>query len=179
MDRAAGRARTYPRVMSRACRRTIVSIGTAACLLFAAVTSALVGSYREAPAYALSTSVVFYLERFLATLAGSCVVLAVVVRGLISGELPTEIPREGMTWPESAAAARSLCGICLKSYTGAMANQDSERIDEEQAQQAARAELFAILAASRAERAVLREKVLDARRRLQRIAYGKERPDLR
>ena len=47
------------------------------------------------------------------------------------------------------------------------------------AQEAARAELFAILAASRAERAILREKVLDARRRLQRIAYGKEQPDLR
>jgi len=38
------------------------------------------------------------------------------------------------------------------------------------AQKAARAELSAILAASRAERAILREKVLDARRRLQRVA---------
>jgi hypothetical protein len=57
-------------------------------------------------------------------------------------------------------------------------NQDP-RNDEAQAEEVARAELFAILAASRAERAALREKVLDARRRLQRIAYGKERPDLR
>ena len=54
-----------------------------------------------------------------------------------------------------------------------MANHESE------AQEAARAELRRILAASRAERAVLREKVLEARRRLQRIAYGTERPDLR
>jgi hypothetical protein len=60
-----------------------------------------------------------------------------------------------------------------------MPSEESGRIDEEQAQEAARAELRAILAASRAERAILREKVLDARRRLQRIAYGKERPDLR
>jgi hypothetical protein len=82
----------------------IVSIGTAACLLFATIASALVGSHREAPAYALSSSVVFYLERFLATLAGSYVVLAVVVRGLICGELPTGISREGVTWPESAAS---------------------------------------------------------------------------
>jgi hypothetical protein len=82
----------------------LVSIGTAACLLFATVASALVGSHREAPAYALSSSVIFYLERFLATLAGSYLVLAVVVRGLTCGELPTGISREGMTWPESAAS---------------------------------------------------------------------------
>jgi hypothetical protein len=59
-----------------------------------------------------------------------------------------------------------------------MASEESERIDEEQKQEAARAELRALLAESRARRAILREKVLDARRRLQRIAYGKERPDL-
>ena len=58
-------------------------------------------------------------------------------------------------------------------------NQEPERVDEAQAQEAARAELRAILAASRAERAALREKVRDARRRLQRIAYGTERPELR
>jgi hypothetical protein len=60
-----------------------------------------------------------------------------------------------------------------------MTNRESDRVDEGHAEEAARAELYAILAASRAERAILREKVLDARRRLQRIAYGKERPDLR
>jgi hypothetical protein len=54
-----------------------------------------------------------------------------------------------------------------------------EPVDEAQAQEAARAELRAILAASRAERAALREEVRDARRRLQRIAYGTERADLR
>jgi hypothetical protein len=59
-----------------------------------------------------------------------------------------------------------------------MANRESDGAHEEQAEEAARAELYAILAASRAERAILREQVLDARRRLQRIAYGKERPDL-
>lgn len=60
-----------------------------------------------------------------------------------------------------------------------MASEEPERVDGEEAQEAARAELRAILAASRAERAILRERVLDARRRLQRIAYGRERPDLR
>ena len=45
----------------------VISVGTAACLLFAAVASAIVDTHGEAPAYALSSSAVFYLERFLAT----------------------------------------------------------------------------------------------------------------
>lgn len=101
--RAERRARTYPRLVSRHHQRVVVSLGTAACLLFASLSSALVGSHREAPVYALSSSVVFYLERFLATLAGSYLVLAVVVRGLIRGELPTAISRDGVIWSEDAA----------------------------------------------------------------------------
>jgi hypothetical protein len=60
LDGARGAAiATYARVVSRHHQRVVVSLGTAACLLFAAVTSAVVGSYEEAPAYALSSSVVF------------------------------------------------------------------------------------------------------------------------
>jgi hypothetical protein len=73
--------------------------------------SALVGAHREAPAYALSSSVVFYLERFLATFAGSYLVLAVLVRGLIGGELPTGISKEGMSWPESKATADAIAAL--------------------------------------------------------------------
>ena len=96
-------AATYPRLVSRDRQHVVVSIGTTACLFFAAVASAIVGSHGEAPAYALSSSVVFYLERFVATLSGSYLVLAVAVRGLIRGELPSAISKEGVTWPEGAA----------------------------------------------------------------------------
>ena len=89
--------------MPRDRHHAVISVGTAACLLFAAVASAIVDTHGEAPAYALSSSAVFYLERFLAILAGSYLVLAIAVRGLLRGELPSAISKEGVSWPEAAS----------------------------------------------------------------------------
>jgi hypothetical protein len=61
---------------------------------------------REAPAYALSNSVVFYLERSLATLLILYVVLAIVIRSVIRGELPSVISKEGLTWPDDITATK-------------------------------------------------------------------------
>jgi hypothetical protein len=102
--RAEQLPRAYPRVVSRHHQRVFVSVGTAACLVFAALASALVGSHGEAPAYALFSSVVSISSGFLATLGGSYLVLAVVVRGVIRGELPSTISKEGVTWAETAAS---------------------------------------------------------------------------
>jgi hypothetical protein len=89
--------------------RVLVSIGTTICLVFAATAPALLEAQRAAPpAYALSSSVVFYLERFLATFLITYVVLAIAIRSVLRGELPSAISREGLTWPdEMSAAARA------------------------------------------------------------------------
>jgi len=130
--------------VSRDRQRVVVSIGTAACLLFATVASTLVGSPREAPAYALSSSVVFYLERFRVTLAASYLVLVVVVRGLIYGELPTRISREA---GRRSHRPRRLLHSRARSW--------------------------------RRKRRARSSSPSSPRRERQRIAYGKERPDLR
>ena len=96
---------TYARRVSRRRQRALVSIGTAACLVFAAVAPALLAPQREPPGYALSNSVVFYLEQCLATFLISYVVLAIVVRSVIGGELPSAISKEGLTWSDDVSAA--------------------------------------------------------------------------
>jgi hypothetical protein len=89
-------------------QRVVVSAGTTICLVFAAVAPALLDHRREPPAYALSSSVVFYLERSLATFFLSYVLLAIVIRSVIGGELPSAISKEGLTWPDGMwAAARA------------------------------------------------------------------------
>jgi hypothetical protein len=69
------------------------------------VASALLAPQREPPGYALSSSVVFYLEQWLATFLISYVVLAIVVRSVIGGELPSAISKEGLTWSDDVSAA--------------------------------------------------------------------------
>jgi len=91
--------------VSRHFKRVVVSVGTGACLLFATVASALAGSHGEVPAYALYSSVVFYLERCLAVFLLTYVPLAVVVRSVIGGELPSAISKEGLTWSEEVSGA--------------------------------------------------------------------------
>ena len=106
---------TYPRRVSRQRQRALVSIGTAACLVFATVAPVVLGPAREPPAYALSSSVVFYLERALATFLLSYVLLAVVVRSAIRGELPSAISREGLTWPDEVSSATKEALEALKT----------------------------------------------------------------
>jgi hypothetical protein len=91
--------------MSQRHHRVLVSVGTTICLVFAAVAPALLEPQREPPGYALSSSVVFYLERSLATFLISYVVLAIVVRSVIGGELPSAISKEGLTWSDDVSAA--------------------------------------------------------------------------
>jgi hypothetical protein len=86
-------------------RRALVSIGSTICLVFAALAPALLDGQREPPAYALSSSVVFYLERSLATFLISYIVLSIVVRSVILSELPSAISKEGLTWPDEMSAA--------------------------------------------------------------------------
>jgi hypothetical protein len=83
-------------------QRVLVSVGTTVCGVFAVVAPGL-ESGREAPSYALSNSVVFYLERSLATLLILYVVLAIVIRSVIRGELPSVISKEGLTWPDDVS----------------------------------------------------------------------------
>jgi len=68
------------------------------------VASTFTGSPSEAPAYALSSGVVFYLERFFATFILSYALLAIMVRSLMHGELPAAITKEGLTWPDEAVS---------------------------------------------------------------------------
>ena len=75
------------------------------CLAFSTAAPALLESQPPPPAYALSSSVVFYLERSLATFLLSYVLLAIVIRSVIGGELPSAISREGLTWPDDMSAA--------------------------------------------------------------------------
>ena len=75
------------------------------CGAFAAVAPAL-EPRPEAPSYALSNTVVFYLERSLATLLILYVGLAIVIRSVIRGELPSVISREGLTWPDDVSATK-------------------------------------------------------------------------
>jgi hypothetical protein len=91
--------------VSRRRQRVLISLGTTVCLAFAAAAPILIGPQREPPAYALSSSVVFYLERFLATFLLSYVLLAIVVRSAIRGELPSAISKEGFAWPDEVSAA--------------------------------------------------------------------------
>jgi hypothetical protein len=83
----------------------LVSLGTTSCLVFSAVAPVLLDPQQKPPGYALSSSVVFYLERCLATFLISYVVLAIVVRSVIGGELPSAISKEGLTWSDDASAA--------------------------------------------------------------------------
>jgi hypothetical protein len=91
--------------VSRHHQRAVVSVGTTICLVLAAVTPALLDYRREAPAYALSSSVVLYLERSSATFLLSYFFLAVLVRSVIGGELPSVISKEGLVWPDEVSAA--------------------------------------------------------------------------
>lgn len=102
---AEQRSRTYPRVVPQQRQRVLVSIGTTICLVFAALAPALLERGREPPAYALSSSVVFYLERLLATFLISYVVLVIVARSAIRGELPATISKNGLRWPDDVSAA--------------------------------------------------------------------------
>jgi hypothetical protein len=79
------------------------------------VAPVVLGPTREPPAYALSSSVVFYLERALATFLLSYVLLAVVVRSVIRGELPSAISREGLTWPDEVSGATKEALEALKT----------------------------------------------------------------
>ena len=96
---------TYAHRVSERGQRVLVAVGTTVCGVFAAVAPAL-EARREAPSYALSNSVVFYLERSLATLLILYVVLAIVIRSVIRGELPSVISKEGLTWPDDVSATR-------------------------------------------------------------------------
>ena len=86
---------TYAHGVSKRAQRALVSIGTTVCGVFAAVAPAL-EPRPEAPSYALSNSVVFYLERSLATLLILYVGLAIVIRSGIRGELPSVISKEAL-----------------------------------------------------------------------------------
>jgi hypothetical protein len=85
--------------------RALVSLGTTIALLLAAATALILRSHREPPPFALYSNVVFYLERFFATFLMSYAVLAITVRTLIHGELPSAITKEGLTWPDEASWA--------------------------------------------------------------------------
>jgi uncharacterized protein YlxW (UPF0749 family) len=91
--------------VSKRSQRVLVSVGATICGVFAAGAPGL-ESQREAPSYALSNSVVFYLERSLATLLILYVVLAIVIRSVIRGELPSVISKEGLAWPDDVSATR-------------------------------------------------------------------------
>ena len=91
--------------MSPRRQRAAVSIGTAACLFVATVAPVLLEPSREPPAYAFSSSVVFYFERSLATFLLAYILLAVVIRSLIGGELPSRISKDGLTWPDEISDA--------------------------------------------------------------------------
>lgn len=80
-------------------------MGTTICLVFAAVAPALLDYRRQAPAYALSSSVVLYLERSISTFLVSYFFLAVLVRSVIGGELPSAISKQGLIWPDEVSAA--------------------------------------------------------------------------
>jgi hypothetical protein len=89
--------------MPRDRHRAIVSVGTTIALLLAAATALILRSHREPPPFALYSNVVFYLERFFATFVMLYAVLAVTVRTVIHGELPSAITKEGLTWPDEAS----------------------------------------------------------------------------
>ena len=91
--------------MPRHHQRAVVSIGTAACLVFATVAPVLFEPPSEPPAYAFSSTVIFYLERSFVAFFLSYVLLAVVVRGVIGGELPSAISKEGLTWSDEVSGA--------------------------------------------------------------------------
>jgi hypothetical protein len=91
--------------VSRSRQRVVVSVGTTICLAFAAFAPALLDYRREAPAYALSSSVVLYLERSISTFLISYFFLAVLVRSVLGGELPSAISKEGLAWPDEVSAA--------------------------------------------------------------------------
>lgn len=65
--RAEQRTRPILVGVSQRHHRVVVSVGTTVCLVFATVAPALLEPQREPPGYALSNSVVFFLEQCLAT----------------------------------------------------------------------------------------------------------------
>jgi hypothetical protein len=91
--------------VSKRGQRAFVSIGATICAVVAAVAPAF-ESRRETPSYALSNSLVLYLERSLATLLILYVVLAIVIRSVIRGELPSVISKEGLTWPDDVSPTK-------------------------------------------------------------------------
>lgn len=120
---------TYPRVVPLERQRIIVSTGTALCLLLAAAAPFVLRSHREPPSYALYSSVVFSLERFFATFVMLYAVLAVTVRTLIHGELPSAITKEGLTWSDEASGAVERAIARLQAELDVL-EQDVEEIAE-------------------------------------------------
>jgi hypothetical protein len=98
--------------------------------------------------------------------------LAVLVRSVIGGELPSAISKEGLIWPDEVSAATKEAVEALHGQFEILEHDLNELTEREEA---ARRELLANLAASNAQRAVLRERFYAALRRLDRLAESGKR----
>jgi hypothetical protein len=66
-----------------------------------AVTVALrTGAPKQAPSWALRSSLIYLLELVLATVGALYALLTVAIHTVLRGAIPTTISKEGFTWPQ-------------------------------------------------------------------------------
>jgi hypothetical protein len=89
-------------------------IAVPAALTAAVAISLVTGAPRDLPDVALSSTVLFHVERSVAVLAGFVAVLVLVIRAW-SGQLPTELSTQGLKYGASdSTAAGALDHIALE-----------------------------------------------------------------
>jgi hypothetical protein len=78
--------------------RTVVRLAGIAMFVLAVTVALRTGAPMQPPSWALRSSLIFFLERVLATVAALYALLSVGIHTVLRGVIPTAISKEGFTW---------------------------------------------------------------------------------
>jgi hypothetical protein len=81
--------------------RAVVRIAGIAMFVLAVSVALRTGTPRHPPSWALRSSLIFLLERVLATVGALYALLSVAIHTVVRGAIPTSISKEGFTWEQA------------------------------------------------------------------------------
>jgi membrane-bound ClpP family serine protease len=85
--------------------RAVVRLAGIAMFAFGVTVAIRTGAPKQAPSWALRSSLVYLLELVLATVGTLYVLLTVAIHTVLRGAVPTTISKEGFTWAQEVTKA--------------------------------------------------------------------------